>query len=79
MPRKKVPKSNRANFNAEQMKSAVEDVLMKKMSVRASAKANNVDRTTLTRYVKDAKDEYGNYKPTPVFFLKLFVTTQVIC
>ena len=29
------------------------------MFVRASAKANNVDRTTLSRYTKDAKDEEG--------------------
>ena len=76
MPRKKVRKTTRGNFNAEQMKTAVEDVLQKNMSVRASAKANNVDRTTLARYIKDAKDEDGTY--TTVSFKKSFVTTQVI-
>ena len=76
MPRKKVRKTTRGNFNAEQMKSAVEDVLQKNMSVRASAKANNVDGTTLAKYTKDAKDENGTY--TTVSFKKFFVTTQVI-
>ena len=75
MPRKKVKKTNHANFTADEMKNAVEDVLQKKMSVRASAKANGVDRTTLSKYLKDAK---ANEKTsTSTSLKKNFVTTQV--
>ena len=75
MPRQKVQKTNRANFTADEMKNAVEDVLRRKLSVRASAKANGVDRMTLTRYVKDTKANGETFTLTS--FKKHFVTTQV--
>ena len=75
MPRQKDRKTDRANFTADEMKNAVEDVLRKKLSVRASAKANGVDRMTLTRYVKDTRDNGENFTLTS--FKKHFVTTQV--
>ena len=75
MPRQKVRKTNRANSTADEMKNAVEDVLRRKLSVRASAKANGVDRMTLTRYVKDTKANGKTFTLTS--FKKHFVTTQV--
>ena len=57
------------------MKKAVEDVLRKHKSVRSSAKLNSVDRMTLTKYLRDVKDENDSY--TTISFKKSFVTTQV--
>ena len=57
------------------MKKAVEDVLQKHKSVRSSAKLSGVDRTTLTRYLRDFKDEDDFH--TTMTFKKSFLTIQV--
>ena len=75
MPRNKARKTNRGNFSADMMKKAVEDVLQKHMSVQSSAKLNGVDRTTLTRYLREFKDEDDSH--TTMTFKKSFVKTQV--
>ena len=75
MPRNKARKTDRGNFSADQMKKAVEDVVEKHKSVRSSAKLNGVDRMTLTRYLRDVKDEDDSH--TTMTFQKSFVTTQV--
>ena len=75
MPRNKARKTNRKNFSADMMKKAVEDVVENHKSVRSSAKLNGVDRMTLTRYLRDFKDEDDSH--TTMTFKKLFVTTQV--
>ena len=71
----KARKTNRGNFSADMMKKAVEDVLEKHKSVRSSAKLNGVDRMTLTRYLRDVKDEDDSH--TTMTFKQLFVATQV--
>ena len=75
MPRNKACKTNRGNFSADMMKKAVEDVLQKHKSVRSLAKLNGVDRMTLTRYLRDVKDEDVSH--TTMTFKKSFVITQV--
>ena len=75
MPRDKARKTNRGNFSADMMKKAVENVVEKHKSVRSSAKLMGVDRMTLTRYLRDVKDEDDSH--TTMTFKKLFVTTPV--
>ena len=68
-----MPSKKKGQFLPGEMKLAVEDVLKHKKSIRKAAKENNVDRTTLARYIKDAKKD-GVQNTT---FKKSFVTTQV--
>lgn len=73
MPWKHVKKSRRGNFNATDMEKAVKDVLKNHQSIRYAAKINNVDRTTLSRYIKEAKEK----ETLDTNFTKSFTTTQV--
>lgn len=66
-------KKKKGQFVEIEMKNAVKEVLDDGKSIRKAAKENNVDRTTLSRYIKDSKTNgIENTK-----FKKSFVTTQV--
>ena len=69
MPQNKARKTNRENLNADMMKKAIEAVLQKHKSVRSSAKLNSEDKMTLTRYLKDVKDEDDSH--TTMTFKKI--------
>ena len=73
MPRKHVRKTLHGNFCAADMEKAVENVLQNHQSIRYSSKIYNVDWTTLSRYVKEAKEKETLY----INFKKSFTTTQV--
>ena len=69
-----MPSKKKGQFLPGETKLAVEDVLKHKKSVRKAAKENNVDRTTLARYIKDAKKD-GVQNTT---FKKSFVTLKLV-
>lgn len=73
MPRFKEKKSNRGVFTPETMERAVNDVIQNKRSILAVAKEYGINRMTLSRYVKDAKNTNKNV----ICFKKSHSTKQV--
>lgn len=60
MSRGRKRKSEKGLFSAESMKSAVQDVIKHKLSLRKAAEKNNVKHQTLARYVRKTRNSEGN-------------------
>lgn len=69
---KKPEGEGRGEWCAEDMKSAIQDIIEKEISVRVAAEKYNVPRTTLRRKIRilgtqpevEMKPQLGNFKPT---------------
>ena len=66
-------RKKKGQFLEIEMKNAAQEVLQNGLSIRKAAKENNVDRTTLPRYLKDFKKNGVQH----TIWKKSFVTTQV--
>lgn len=59
MPTFKKSQGRNGLFSEQSLRNAVKDVTENKLSVREAAKVYNINRTTLGRYCRQAKEE-GN-------------------
>ena len=72
MPTFKKSKNKKGLFTKEELSLALKAVLENNSSIRKAAKENNMDRTTLSRYVREAKKNGETNMP------KLSMTTMKV-